>query len=291
MTAGLDPVGAGQPASLAAGAGGLMTGEAAGTAAGLRGGTSGPAGGLATEPAGAGGQLVRASLSETTAPGQDLSSGPGQDLTPGAANGLAFDFNPERITVSHTPKIKTGVVGSLSDQITSLGDTEIGIDKIIFIGPRTQSSCEKLLGWSFPPVDESGSGEAHTEAIWLQFSWGTAFSYTVHIRSVTVMYLRFASDGTPTRAEVGLKLYQPNGKGKPAPSANPTSGGPPGRSTRVLDSSGCLASLAYATYDRPGAWRLIAHANGIDDPLRVRPGTVLYLPRRGELSNGAGSAR
>ena len=46
-----------------------------------------------------------------------------------------------------------------------------------------------------------------------------------------------------------------------------------------------LASVAYAEYGDPTAWRAVARFNGIDDPLRCRPGTRLLLPvTRGALS-------
>lgn len=39
-----------------------------------------------------------------------------------------------------------------------------------------------------------------------------------------------------------------------------------------------LAGIAAAEYRDPGCWREIADANGIDDPLALRPGATLMLP-------------
>ena len=44
-----------------------------------------------------------------------------------------------------------------------------------------------------------------------------------------------------------------------------------------------LAALAYAEYDDPEMWRLLAAFNGIDDPLRLRIGSLLMLPAPEEL--------
>jgi nucleoid-associated protein YgaU len=44
-----------------------------------------------------------------------------------------------------------------------------------------------------------------------------------------------------------------------------------------------LASVAYAEYGDPAEWRRLADYNGIDDPLRVRAGTVLLLPAAADL--------
>jgi nucleoid-associated protein YgaU len=45
-----------------------------------------------------------------------------------------------------------------------------------------------------------------------------------------------------------------------------------------------LASVAFAEYGDPNAWRPLAAFNGIDDPLRVPTGTVLLLPSPEELA-------
>ncbi len=141
-----------------------------------------------------------------------------------------------------------------------------------------------------PPAVGAGGKPAkplRSQPVGLLFVWGIGLSYPVSLRTVAVTYVRFASEtGTPIRAEVRLGLYKP--MTTELPGTNPTSGGLACCSSRVLDSSECLPSLAAASYGRPGAWRVIAQANGIDDPLRVRPGTLLYLPGRGELAAGRG---
>jgi nucleoid-associated protein YgaU len=39
-----------------------------------------------------------------------------------------------------------------------------------------------------------------------------------------------------------------------------------------------LNLIAAEEYDDPAEWRRIAEANGIADPMDVKPGTVLVLP-------------
>ena len=47
-----------------------------------------------------------------------------------------------------------------------------------------------------------------------------------------------------------------------------------------------VATESFATekYGSPGRWRDIAACNGIEDPLRVRPGDRVYLPNPDELA-------
>jgi nucleoid-associated protein YgaU len=47
----------------------------------------------------------------------------------------------------------------------------------------------------------------------------------------------------------------------------------------VVRDGDSLQSIAYAMYGDPTRWRTIAEANGIDDPLAVRRGRTLSIPR------------
>jgi nucleoid-associated protein YgaU len=47
---------------------------------------------------------------------------------------------------------------------------------------------------------------------------------------------------------------------------------------RVLRGDETLSAIAGDHYRSPGDWRLIATANGIEDPRRLKPGQFLTLP-------------
>ena len=106
----------------------------------------------------------------------------------------------------------------------------------------------------------------------------------VNLIDATIKYERFTSDGTPIRAEVTIKL---NARFLPPVRTNPSSGGIPGRSSHTLVTGENLQHIAMANYGRPGAWRALAAANGIENPLAVRPGMVIYVPAAGELADGS----
>jgi hypothetical protein len=54
----------------------------------------------------------------------------------------------------------------------------------------------------------------------------------------------------------------------------------PELTTRVVRRGDSLASIAAQVYDDPSAWRAIARANRIENPLAIPPGTKLTLPKR-----------
>ncbi len=109
------------------------------------------------------------------------------------------------------------------------------------------------------------------------FEWGNAWSFKAVVTSMTQRFTMFLEDGTPTRATVDLTLKQAHDPGK-FPAQNPTSGGVAGHRTRVVQQRETLDFIAAEEYGEARHWRHIAEANGIDNPLRLRPGTRLALP-------------
>jgi hypothetical protein len=113
----------------------------------------------------------------------------------------------------------------------------------------------------------------------LLFSWGAVGprgrNVRVNLEKVTVDYARFDDLGIPVWAKVALTLveYTP-----PTPFTNPTSGGISGRTKHMLSQGENVVQIATRVYGSPNAWRTVAEANGIDDPLRLKPGRTLSLP-------------
>lgn len=239
-------------------------------------------------------------------------TGPAKDANPGKAvltkikpepkDGevavVPFYLNPEKISVKH--QLQTaGLTGqTIDDQIKSLGYISITVGKLLLVGDQVKKYGDTLIAWSYP-VDDKGNplaGGAARSAklakavpIGLRFSWGAEMTFPVSLFHVDINYVRFTAAGRPTRAEVTLTLNQ--NRIEPLAGTNPTSGGPAGRRARILDSSDRLPTLAAASYGLPAAWRQIARANGVDDPLRMRPGTAVFLPEAGEMAAEAAARR
>jgi hypothetical protein len=122
----------------------------------------------------------------------------------------------------------------------------------------------------------------------LEVRWGQTFHFDAVLTSLTIQYTLFNADGDPLRANVTCDLQQvgkPTIKGggggtkRPTKGQNPTTVGTAGLRSHVVRDGDSLASLAYRYLDDPTRWRQIAEANGIDDPLRLRRGAVLAIPR------------
>jgi hypothetical protein len=114
---------------------------------------------------------------------------------------------------------------------------------------------------------------------WVQFCWGSFTSFKAVVTSLNLSFTYFASTGTPLRAKVQLSLqqYEPDASWG---NQNPTSGTPlPHRVHQVVKGE-TLDRISARHYGDATHWRLIAEANGITDPLALRPGALLNIPSR-----------
>lgn len=234
---------------------------------------------------------------------------------------VTFDFNPKTLTVKSgvgttsrgSASSNTGApAGSLGNlfrrrepttfSFTALLDDEAAlvpipgevkrkIDLMIaWLAPGPSSLLGALAGAAVAAIASIGSStparmNLSSKQPVITFQWGPprmGFLVDGVLSSVSAKYQRFTAEGLPTRAEVDVTL-------KEEPSiisqmlTNPTSGGKPGRKAHVVEEGESLQTIAVKNYGRPGAWRAVAAINGIDDPLRVRPGTTLFLPAPQEL--------
>lgn len=217
---------------------------------------------------------------------------------------VPFDFNPEAITMTRTSKVGSMPMpkrpgASLTSKSSGsrnptkvLDGSQIKLDKVVFTGPLTKFLCDQLLTWMIPSsgfMAMAGVSGFSTQPAPLTFQWGppmAGFMYECKISSCTVKYTRFSAIGIPLRAEVNLTLLETPSIWGSMPT-NPTSGGLPGRRSHVVAEGESLQSIATEKYGKPGLWRKIAEVNNIQDPIRVRPGTTIYLPNPDELTAGA----
>jgi hypothetical protein len=130
----------------------------------------------------------------------------------------------------------------------------------------------------------SGAGGAGSVPPLVTFQWGEMIPFKAACTSLTVAFQLFKPNGTPIRADVKLALTQAesatsasaNSGNRPT---NPTTRSDGGLGVHVVRDGDTLQSIAHKTYGDPHRWRLVAEANGIDNPLHLRRGTPLNLPR------------
>jgi hypothetical protein len=191
---------------------------------------------------------------------------------------LECGFNPQDYTIS-----KTNVWSFKPKQGTDRPDPEWGgglpmtyklsllLDSTL-AGPdeSIKDDANKLMA----AMHKTGSAPAAIE-----FSWGSVKLPKAVPVSIAIRYALFRPNGDPIRAFVDLELAQAEDSSPVGQAQNPTTRALKGLRARTLQDGDSLQSIAYEAYGDPTRWRVIAEANGIDDPMRLPRGGELTIPR------------
>ena len=111
------------------------------------------------------------------------------------------------------------------------------------------------------------------------FAWGANPPFTGVVESLSLTYVLYDRDGTPTRAKVSLSLKE----FRTAKEQQLTTGqsSPTVEKVWTVRRGETLSSIAAAVYRDPGRWRELAAANALADPRALTPGTALVVPALG----------
>lgn len=204
---------------------------------------------------------------------------------------VTFTFNPSTVRVHkaatwrstpgprHAQAPPPQFVGTGARRLTM----QVLFDAWTQPSPTVLSQVDRLLSWTCPTEDTLRTRRPQPPLVTLD--WGGAPPALAWLLAdVTATFQLFDPQGQPIRATVDLVLDETPTEARPQ---NPTSGGEPGTRQRTVVGGDSLASVAAEEYGDPGAWRALAAANGIDDPLRLPSGTSLIVPPRGPAQAGS----
>ena len=135
-------------------------------------------------------------------------------------------------------------------------------------------AIDTLMDWTTPTASSLSKNAPNPPIV--VFHWGTKSYFDAYVKQVSAKYTMFKPDGTPVRATVTVGFEEV--PADPPPKTNPSSGGVAGRRTHLVTGADTLHSVAQNEYGNAALWRGLADVNGIDDPLRLRPGTTLLIP-------------
>ncbi|MDQ4048378.1 MAG: LysM peptidoglycan-binding domain-containing protein [Actinomycetota bacterium] len=118
----------------------------------------------------------------------------------------------------------------------------------------------------------------------ITFSWGSVTLPKAAAIALSIQYALFHPNGLPIRAFVDLELAQAeDASTASAPSAgqpqNPTTRAVAEMRVHRVKDGDSLPSIAYDYYGDANPWRTIAEANDVADPLHLRRGSELAIPR------------
>lgn len=147
-------------------------------------------------------------------------------------------------------------------------------------GTPVTSHTGPIVGLLEPDADLPGSdpGSNNVRPPWVTFNWGDLHSFPAVVSNVELRFTYFSSNGVPLRADMHLELrqFEPSRAFGPQ---NPTSGTPEPHRVHRVQPGETLDRISARYFGDPTRWRELASLNGVEDPLTVRPGTLLNVPR------------
>ena len=129
-----------------------------------------------------------------------------------------------------------------------------------------------------PSIPGSDEASSNVRPPTVTFHWGDLHSFKAVVQGLRLSFTYFSSTGVPLRAtmELELRQYEPSQAFGPQ---NPTSGTPHPHRVHRVQPGETLDRISARYYGDSTRWRLLASANGLEDPLAVRPGSLLNVPR------------
>jgi hypothetical protein len=182
----------------------------------------------------------------------------------GSGSTLKVQFNPTEFSMTKGAQLAEIPIPGLDQPIIQFvrGQTETMSVELFFdstedgTGANAKSVTEKTdVFYSLIKIDP----EAHAPPV-LLFKWGPELPGARHVFKCVVTSVRqhftmFSPTGIPLRAKLTVEL----------------------REYKTLTEQ--IYELNLQSADQTKAWRLIADANAIDDPLALEPAAILRVPK------------
>lgn len=199
-------------------------------------------------------------------------------------------FNPSELSVSRSNKWTGDTVGGQGVPTMKFGGAESGTMSLNLTFDTTDTGkavteyTGRIMGLMDidTTIEGTDSRSNNARPPYVIFHWGSLHSFKAVVTSLNLQFTYFSSTGMPLRARVAMSLTQFDESRKFAPQ-NPTSGTPQPHRVHRVQPGETLDRIAARYYGDATRWRQIAAINGIADPLAIRSGTMLSVPR---LSQG-----
>ncbi|MBI5607792.1 MAG: LysM peptidoglycan-binding domain-containing protein [Deltaproteobacteria bacterium] len=194
-----------------------------------------------------------------------------------------FMFNPEavRVTKSMTPKQGRSASSSApKHQFTSGNPAQLEFGELLFDEFDARANVYvKHVAWFEQLLKADENLHRPPRVV---FMWGPGWAAEASpnkvntgiwfVTGLDVNYTMFLPDGTPVRCTCKLTLAEE------PPEGGETKNSPDTAHVHMVGRGDTLQAISASEYDDPAEWRRIAQANGIDDPIHLKPGQRLLIP-------------
>ncbi|HUE78383.1 MAG TPA: peptidoglycan-binding protein [Sphingomicrobium sp.] len=205
---------------------------------------------------------------------------------------VTVQFNPDTLKVTFAnqlvqPEGGDQAAGNTGRQFVGAGTTKLALTLWFDVTAMIEDPVDdvrrltsKVIFFMTPQKDKKDPKKLIPPGV--RFSWGS-FLFDGMVEGLDESLEFFSPDGKPLRANISLTLSQQKilvseftGEGKVST---------PGQAPLSAAQSGDSVQGVAAAGGKGGDWQGIAAANGIEDPLRLKPGQLLNL--NASISAGA----
>jgi hypothetical protein len=190
---------------------------------------------------------------------------------------LNLPFNPTEYSIEKKNNFAQAVVPGLDSPVIQYGSGDARTLSLeVLLDTYTTENQQDLRAAYLDQIDKllEVDGDLHAPPL-CKVIWGS-LQFVGVLEDAKKQFVLFLDDGTPVRARVSLsfKEYVPvDVQVRAAPRSSPDR-----YKRRVIQDGEQLWHIAEEAYGEPSQWRLLAEANRIDDPLRLRVGATLIVP-------------
>lgn len=190
---------------------------------------------------------------------------------------VTCQFNPDEIGVSrsnqwnYTARAGTNVVEA---QFASTQPQTLKL-KLVFDSYEAKTDVRASTDLVQNLMNLSSTSDNTSRPPHVKFGWGQFMSFRAVITDFNQRFTLFLDTGVPVRATVDVTLkevIQVTG------GQNPTSRAAGARRMRTVQPGDTMDLLSHQELGDPTKWRRLAEANGIEDPRRLKPGMILFIP-------------
>ena len=196
-------------------------------------------------------------------------------------------FNPNKLTVSRSVQWQSQKAAKRDNaemQFTGADPATLKVDLLFdtYDTPEPEASkqsvktihTDKLVNLTTVETH----GDKHRPPV-CRLQWGNqGVFFQCVLQQLEISFTMFTASGVPVRATASCTFTQWQANVADLKAQNLMSSDV--AKVWVVKRGQSLANIASVEYGDPRAWRFIADANGIDNPLGLVPGTRLLLPAR-----------
>ena len=200
-------------------------------------------------------------------------------------NVLSLPFNPTEYSLEKKNNFPSATVPGLESPIIQYasGDAtvlslEVMLDSYTYGQQQDLRQLYLLKIDRFLAIEPDLHAPPPCKVVW------ASLQFVGVLETVKKQFVLFLDDGTPVRARVTLSFreYVP----VPIQVRESETHSPDKYKIRTVKEGEALWQIAAEAYGKPDMWKLLALANKLDDPLRLRTGSKLLVPAL-DYSRGA----